>query len=506
MIRELHLPWLELSMIVPVVAAAICFRVQSQITAQRVAVIASVMTFVLTVGEWFDFSTLGSFSAQDSSSVVYLLLGREFFVIDELTAPLLPKVALLFGLTIIATTRSKSMRFSFGRTLQAEAIILAILSCSDIPLLILLLLVSTVQPWMEMRSRGSNTRVYTICMSAHIGLLLLGVTVHWLGDNTPLFRNIAACLLVASAMIRAGIFPTHFWIVDLFEKSTFGMALLYVAPMTGAYVVMRLVLPAVPVWALHSVAVLSLLTALYAAGMALVQMEARRFFAFLFISHSSLVLAGLEIANPIGMTGALCIWLETGLSLGGVALTLRAVEARIGRISLDQYHGLFDHMPYLGSLFLVTGLTAIGFPGGLAFVGTELLVEGTVEVYPAVGAIIVLAAALNGVAVLRVYFRIFTGTRHIATVPLTARLTERITAIALSLLILGVGIWPSAAIRSRYHAAEALLRLRQESGIDRDYSVLSIDNSNANTSKSHTDSTHTASSDTDPTSLKQTGD
>jgi NADH-quinone oxidoreductase subunit M len=197
-----------------------------------------------------------------------------------------------------------------------------------------------------------------------------------------------------------------------------------------------------------------------------VQNDARRFFAYLFISHSSLVLAGLEIATPIGMTGALCIWLELGLSLGGLALTLRAVEARIGRISLDQYHGLFDHMPYLGSLFLLTGLASIGFPGGLTFVGMELLVEGTVEVYPVVGAMIVLAAAINGVALLRAYFRIFTGTRHIASVSIAARPAERFVAITLSALILVVGLWPNVAIRSRYHAANALLKIRQESGID----------------------------------------
>jgi NADH-quinone oxidoreductase subunit M len=203
--------------------------------------------------------------------------------------------------------------------------------------------------------------------------------------------------------------------------------------------------------------------------MALVQIEARRFFAFLFISQSSLVLAGLEIANQIGMTGALCIWLEIGLSLGGLALTLRAVEARIGRISLEQYNGLFDQMPILGSLFLLTGLASIGFPGGLSFVGMELLVEGTVDVYPLVGAIIVLATVINGVALLRAYFRIFTGTRHVATVSIAARPAERVVAITLSLLILVVGIWPSAAIRSRYHAAESVLRIRQESGIDRKF-------------------------------------
>ena len=446
----------------------ICARAQSQVAVQRVALIACVATFALTIGEWLDFDTLGSFSAQDNSSLIFMVFGAEYFTIDELTAPLPSKVALLFGLTIAATMRSKAGRFSIVRALQAEAIILAILSCSSTPLLIVLLALSAFLPWQEMRNRHYDTRVFTICMTIHLGLLLVGYLMLWLGQGSMVVSTIAACALVASAMLRAGIFPGHFWIVDLFEKCTFGTAILFVAPMTGAYVVMRLVLPVAPVWALHSLAVLSLLTSLYAAGLALVQNEARRFFAFLFISHSSLVLAGLEIANPIGMTGALCIWLETGLSLGGLALTLRAVEARIGRISLEHYHGLFDQMPYLGSLFLFTGLASIGFPGALSFVGMELLVEGTVEVYPLVGATIVLAAALNGVALLRAYFRIFTGTRHIATVSLAARPAERFAAIVLSLLILVVGLWPNAAIRSRYHAAESLLKIRRESGIDHD--------------------------------------
>ncbi len=465
MTSRLHLPWLELSIVCQLIASVVCFRIQNHTNAQRVALFACALTFALTLAEWFDFTTLGTFSAQDSNSLIQLVFGTEFFVIDELTAPLLSKVPILFGLTIAATMRSKAVRFSIGRTLQAQSIVLATLSCSAATALIVLLALGAILPWQEMRRRGYDTRVFSVFMSFHLILLLLGTIFLWLGQSSSLLSNLAACLLVLSAMLRAGIFPGHSWIVDLFEKCTFGTAILFVAPMTGAYVVMRLVLPVVPDWALHGIAVLSLLTAFYAAGMALVQNEARRFFAFLFISHSSLVLAGLEIANPIGMTGALCIWLEIGFSLGGLALTLRAVEARIGRISLDQYHGLFDQMPHLGALFLITGLASIGFPGGLSFVGMELLVEGTVEVYPLVGAIIVLAAAVNGVALLRAYFRIFTGTRHVATVSLAARPAERLVAIALALMILGVGAWSGFAVRSRFHAAEALLKIRQESGL-----------------------------------------
>jgi NADH-quinone oxidoreductase subunit M len=79
---------------------------------------------------------------------------------------------------------------------------------------------------------------------------------------------------------------------------------------------------------------------------------------------------------------------------------------------------------------------------------------------------VVLAAVLNGVAVLRAYFRIFTGTRHVATIPLSARSAERFAAVSLSLLVLGAGLWPGPAVWSRYHAADTLLKLRQATGID----------------------------------------
>src|SRR5690606_17637545 len=97
--------------------------------------------------------------------------------------------------------------------------------------------------------------------------------------------------------------------------------------------------------------------------MALVQREGPRIFCFLFLSHSSLVLVGLELVTPIGLTGGLCVWLSVGLSLAGFGLSLRCVEGRIGRVSLDEFHGLYESMPTLAALFLITGLASIGFPG-----------------------------------------------------------------------------------------------------------------------------------------------
>jgi hypothetical protein len=98
---------------------------------------------------------------------------------------------------------------------------------------------------------------------------------------------------------------------------------------------MRLVLPTEPDWALHAISGLSLATAVYASGMALVQRDGRRFFCYLFLSHSSLVLVGLEMATPIGLAAGLSMWLSVGLALTSYGITLRCIEARVGRIDLD---------------------------------------------------------------------------------------------------------------------------------------------------------------------------
>lgn len=458
---ELHFPWLELSILLPLCGALICTFINQGQASYRVASLLSGLTLCLTLGEWIDFSTLNSFAAHDHWDLVRFVFAQDVFVIDELSAPLLPLTALLYFLAIISTPRSKAVRFPFMLTMVSEAIAIATVSCTKPGLIIALLALSMVPVWIELRERRESTRMYTLHMGMYLGLLLAGWLLVDYGQHNQGIAWASAAMLMMASLLRAGVAPVHPWLTDLFSRASFGTALLFVTPMPGAYAVMRFVMPIAPAWAMQAISVLSLLTAVYAAGMSLVQTDARRFFCYLFLSHSSLVLAGLEITTAVGMAGALCVWLSVGLSLGGFGIILRLIEARMGRIRLDHYHGLYEHMPLLAALFLLLGLSSIGFPGTLGFIGMELLVEGTVEFYPLVGVAVVFAAALNGIAILRVYFLIFTGTRHRATISLQPRLNERFAALLVGLLVLGGGLWPQPGVNSRYHAAVSLLRLRQ---------------------------------------------
>ena len=213
--------------------------------------------------------------------------------------------------------------------------------------------------------------------------------------------------------------PAHCWVTDLFEHASFGTALLFVAPLAGVYAAVRLVLPVAPDWVLQGIGVVSLVTAVYAAGMAVVQREARRFFAYLFLSHASLVLVGLELHTPISLTGALCLWVSVVAVAGraradaaGAGGPVRpAVAGRLPR-AVRPLAGAGGVLPAdrAGERRLprdarVRRRRAAGGRGGRGEPARS-------------GWRWSLAAALNGIAVVRAYFLLFTGGRHVSAVSL----------------------------------------------------------------------------------------
>lgn len=457
---ELHLPLLELTILIPLVGAAIVSRLRDPSGARHWAVGFTAAALVVSLAAWQDFQLLHVTQADDRWHLMTRLLGGELFSVDQLSAPLLPLAALLYFLTTVTTMKTKIRRFSFAWTLLSEANLLAMLSCREPWPLITFMGLGTVLPYLELRARHKPTRVYVFHMALYIGLSVLGETfVVREGPNT--LHSLWALLpLLAAVFIRSGIAPLHCWMPSLFENATFGTALLFTTPLVGAYAAVRLVLPIAEESVLRNINLIALATSVYTAAMSLIQRDARRFFCYLFLSHSSLVLVGLDVVTPIGLTGALCVWLSAALSLGGFGLTLRALESRHGNLSLTEFQGLYDHMPTLAVCFFLTGLAAVGFPGTMGFIGTEMLIDGAVEIYPYTGVAVVIASALNGIAFVRAYFLLFTGTRHVSPVSLGIGLRERLAVLALAALIVIGGIFPRYRVNTRFAAAEELLRQR----------------------------------------------
>ena len=208
---------------------------------------------------------------------------------------------------------------------------------------------------------GRPTRLYVLHMALFVGLLVLGWTAVE-SSRTAAPPTWAIVALAAAVLIRCGTVPAHCWLTDWFEHASFGIAILFVAPLSGVYAAVRLVLPIGPYWILRGIGLLSLTTAIYAAGMATIQRDTRRFFAYLFISHSSLVLVGLELHTMFVFDG-----LALSLVLGdrffgrfrahapGVGIAIRSALAQ-------QFPRTLRALSDAGRFFLADGIGERGIP------------------------------------------------------------------------------------------------------------------------------------------------
>ena len=282
----------------------------------RHSLVACGLTLCAPRGAWLEISLADDVSATHRG---WDLL----FEIDAMSAPLLVLASLLYLLTVLSTLSTTARRISFSSILIGEAMLLATFS--------------SIQPWVLIALLSArNARAVggvDLASQAAASLSLShgfvrraagGGSAHGRPGHSRAVFLTGITLSTVAVLVRSGIVPLHCWMTDLFEHASFGTALLFVAPMVGAYAAIRLVFGVAPEWLLHGIAVVSLITAVYSAGMALVQREARRFFCYLFLSHSSLVFVGLAMATPLGVTAALCGWLSVGLTMGGFGLTLRA--------------------------------------------------------------------------------------------------------------------------------------------------------------------------------------
>jgi NADH-quinone oxidoreductase subunit M len=277
-------------------------------------------------------------------------------------------------------------------------------------------------------------------------------------------------LIVVAALVRKGIVPFHAWLPEVFDHGRLGPAILFHAPQVGAYMTIVLIVPRASPEMLRVIAILALVTAVYGAALALVQASARRACGYLFMSQSALVMAGLDCSSVSALAGGLVVWLSAGLAFAGLARCVLVLEARRGRLDLTTYHGGYGRMPLLATSFLAMGLACTGFPGTLGFIGQELLLDGAVDAFPVMGFAIVVASALTGLAVVRMYFSLFCGRPDLpghSSVRLGLTPREAWTFVALVIALVGLGVAPRALVDSRLAVSEDILRQRQDRMLER---------------------------------------
>lgn len=261
-------------------------------------------------------------------------------------------------------------------------------------------------------------------------------------------------LLVAAVIFRKGILPAHAWVADAAEGGPAIPTALLLNGHFGALLVAKLIVPLFPGASGDLFPILSYLaiaTALYVAIRALTENSPRRLLAFIALSQSAAILAGLESRTAEGITGALVHWFVVTVSTMGLFGILRLLEVRFGENLTGSTHfGLAEHAPRLAVSFAVFGLALVGLPGTLSFCSQDLLIHGTLMSHPLIGLLLPIATAMNAVSVFRLFTRLFLGKRRTGfTVMADALPRERwILAAGVLFVVLG-GLFPNMIVAQR---------------------------------------------------------
>lgn len=258
-------------------------------------------------------------------------------------------------------------------------------------------------------------------------------------------------LLVVAVIFRKGICPAHAWVADAAEGGPAIPTALLLNGHFGALLVAKLIVPLFPDAVRNAFPVLSYLalaTALYVAIRALTENSPRRLLAFLALSQSACILAGLESTTAEGITGAFVHWFVVTVSTMGLFGILRLLEVRFGEnLSASTHLGLAEHAPRLAVFFVIFSLALVGLPGTLSFCSQDLLIHGTLASHPLTGLLLPVAIAMNAVSIFRLFTRLFLGKRRTGfTVMADALPRERWILTAGVLFVVLGGLFPNAIV------------------------------------------------------------
>ena len=253
-------------------------------------------------------------------------------------------------------------------------------------------------------------------------------------------------LLFFGFAIRMPLFPFHGWLPLLAEQGTVASSAIFIVGLKlGIYAVIRFILPLVPgvaeQWA-NFVLTLSLISILYGALLALMQINIRRLIAFAVVSHTGMLVIGLFSFNEYGLEGCLLLCIAYGLATAGMLFSVGLIYERTRTAFIPRLGGLFDTNSTIALLFLISALSTMVMPGTPGYDAAHLLIEGVIEEDGWLLAITILIGNVLAAAfLLRAFQQIFIATPKRVHKPYSSihhpiRKERIITVVICSLLII----------------------------------------------------------------------
>lgn len=484
---SIQFPWLTALILFPLVASLpIPFLPDQQgKTIRWYALGVGITEFVFILFTFWRHFDLNNSGFQLSESYAWVpQIGLEWSVaVDGLSMPLVILAGFVTTLAILASWQvSYKPRLYFFLILAMYSAQMGVFVAQDMLMFFIMWELELVPVYLLISIWGGQNRLYAatkFILYTAVGslfILLAAFAMAFYGDNITFNLHelalkdysltfelvIYAALLIAFG-VKLPIFPFHTWLPDAHSEAPapVSMILAGVLLKMAGYGLIRMnieLLPNAHAYFAPGLAILGVISIIYASLTAFAQTNLKRRMAYSSIAHMGFVLIGISSFTTVGMSGAVLQMVSHGLIASSLFFLSGVAYERTHTLMMDKMGGMAKQMPTVFALFTAGSLASLALPGMSGFVSelTIFLGFSTSDAYSATfkAGIVLLAAVgviLSPIYLLSMLRQVFYGPENAelsASGLMDIKPREAFIAACLLVPIIGIGVYPKMATRT----------------------------------------------------------
>ena len=483
-------PILSVMLAVPLIAALICLVVDAK-AARTLALVATLIDFVLGVLLWLNFDVGGAqWQFQESKQ---LFAGFDWKLgIDGIALVLIELSVFLMPICILAShSIDKRVGEYMAAFLLMETLMIGVFAAQDLFLFYIMFEAGLIPMYLIIGVWGGANRIYAsykFFLYTLLGSMVMLIAMIWMAKEagttdvpTLMAYDFPAdaqkwlwLAFFASFAVKMPMWPVHTWLPDAHVQApTAGSVILAgVLLKMGGYGFIRFSLPMFPAasadfaWLVFA---LSMVAVVYTSLVALVQDDMKKLIAYSSVAHMAIVTAGMFAFNTQGLEGSIIVMLSHGLVSGALFLCVGVIYDRLHTREISRYGGLSINMPKYALFFMLFTMASVGLPGTSGFVGEFLALAGAYQASSWLAFVTGTGIILGACYMLYLYRRIAFGEQKNADAAAMPDLNLREWAMLapIAAAVLWMGIYPEsflAPIRGDVRFIEARLAATRPPG------------------------------------------
>ncbi|MBE9490499.1 MAG: NADH-quinone oxidoreductase subunit M [Bacteroidetes bacterium] len=257
---------------------------------------------------------------------------------------------------------------------------------------------------------------------------------------------------IGFAVIGA-LFPFHTWSPDGHASAPTAVSMLHAGVLMklGGYGVFRVAMYLLPEGTLHWTdffLVLAAIGVVYGAFAAIKQTDLKYINAYASVSHLGLVLFALLMLNKTAWNGAIIQSLSHGLLTAMFFALIGMIYGRTHTRDINKLGGMMKILPFIGAIYVITGLAYLGLPGFSGFVAEMNIFVGGFQhpdmFHRVLTVLAVSSIVVTAVYILRLVGKIMMGpleTNEVENIP-KATWYEKTGILLLLIPVIGIGVAP----------------------------------------------------------------